>query len=143
MARHPIPPSLLIVYAELRGPRGRTMLRLALDTGASYTLLPPEILATVGYAPHTAPRTSAVLTASGSEWTPLVTITSLRFLGCEVKHLNVVSHTLPPNSPVEGLLGLDALQHFLPFQAFLRSLRFLQRVASARRSLREGRGDEA
>ena len=123
MPRLSSPPSLLLVYAELKGPRGRTMLRLALDTGASYTMLPPEKLVTVGYTPHTATRTLEILTASGSEWTPLITITSLRFLGCEVKPLEVVSHTLPPTSPVEGLLGLNALQHFSPFRVFLQSLR--------------------
>lgn len=128
MAHPTNPPSLLLVYAELQGPHGRTMLRLALDTGASYTMLPPEKLAMVGYTPHAATRTIEILTASGSEWTPLITITSLRFLGCEVKHLEVVSHTLPPTSPVEGLLGLNALQHFPPFQAFLKSLRLSRSV---------------
>ena len=98
------------------------MLRLALDTGASYTMLPPEKLVTVGYTPHTATRTVEILTASGSEWTPLIQISSLRFLGCEVNDLDIVSHALPPTSPVEGLLGLNALQHFSPFQTFLRSL---------------------
>ena len=122
MPRFPSPPPLLLVYAELIGPRGRTMLRLALDTGASYTMLPPEKLVTVGYASHMATRTIEILTASGSEWTPLITITSLRFLGHEVKHLDVVSHSLPSTSPVEGLLGLNALQHFSPFQTFLKLL---------------------
>ncbi len=123
MTRPHNPPSLLLVYAELQGPRGRTMLRLALDTGASYTMLPPEKLVIVGYTPHTTKRTIEILTASGSEWTPLLQIASLRFLGCEVKNLDVVSHALPPTSPVEGLLGLNALHHFLPFRAFLQSLR--------------------
>ena len=116
----PLP--LLIVYAQLMGPRGRTMLRLALDTGASYTMLPPEKLVRVGYIPDTTTRTIEILTASGSEWTPLMIIASLRFLTCEVKNLEVVSHTLPPTSPVEGLLGLNALRHFPPFQIFLGSL---------------------
>lgn len=118
-----VPPRLLLAYAELTGPRGRTMLRLAVDTGASYTMLPPEKLARVGYAPQGAGRTIEILTASGAEWTPLITIRSLRFLGCTVRRLDIVSHSLPPTSPVEGLLGLNALRHFPPFQAFLRHLR--------------------
>ena len=122
-ATRPVPPRLILVYAELVGPRGRTMLRLAVDTGASYTMLPPEKLMLVGYAPHIATRTVEILTASGTEWTPLLTVRSLRFLGCTVRRLDVVSHSLPPTSPVEGLLGLNALQHFLPFQTFLRQLR--------------------
>ena len=122
-AAPPAPPRLLLVYTELVGPRGRTLLRLAVDTGASYTMLPPEKLTLVGYAPHTATRTVEILTASGSEWTPLITVTSLRFLGCTVHRLDVVSHSLPPTSPVEGLLGLNALQHFPPFQTFVHRLR--------------------
>lgn len=119
----PLPTRLLLAYAELTGPRGRTMLRLAVDTGASYTMLPPEKLVRVGYVPQGAGRTIEVLTASGAEWTPLITIQSLRFLGCTVRHLDIVSHSLPPTSPVEGLLGLNALHHFPPFQVFLRHLR--------------------
>ena len=117
------PPNLLLVYAELTGPRGRTMLRLALDTGASYTMLPPEKLAHVGYAPQAAARTVEILTASGAEWTPLLTVQSLRFLGATARRLDVISHSLPPTSPVEGLLGLNALQHFPPFQTFVHHLK--------------------
>lgn len=117
------PPTLLLVYAILTGPKGRTMLRLALDTGASYTMLPPEKLALVGYAPHAATKTIEILTASGTEWTPVVTIGSLRFLSCEAKYLEVVSHALPPTSPVEGLLGLNALHHFAPFRHFVKQIR--------------------
>ena len=122
-----LPPTLLLVYAILTGPKGRTMLRLALDTGASYTMLPPEKLALVGYAPHAATKTIEILTASGTEWTPVVAVASLRFLSCEAKHLQVVSHALPPTSPVEGLLGLNALDGFPPFRHFVKQVRLHSR----------------
>jgi predicted aspartyl protease len=121
-AKKPSAPQLIIVYAQLAGPKGQTMLRLALDTGASYTMLPPEKLAIVGYAPQRSKRTVEILTASGAEWTPLLRVSSLRFLGTEVRHIEVVSHTLPPTSPVEGLLGINALRHYKPFREFLRRI---------------------
>ena len=115
-------PQLLLVYAEVTGPRGHTLLRLALDTGASYTMLPPEKLALVGLAPHAATRTIEIMTASGVEMAPLITVRALRFLGIVVPQLLVVAHALPPTSPVEGLLGLNALMHFPPFRAFCQQL---------------------
>jgi hypothetical protein len=32
------------------------------------------------------------------------------FFGAKIKHIQVVCHNLPPESPVEGLLGLDFLK---------------------------------
>ena len=117
------PPGLLVVYAELTGPQGRTLLRLALDTGATYTMLPPDKLLVAGYAPVATRRHVEIMTASGAEITPILTVTRLRFLGLTVRQLEVVAHPLPPTSPVEGLLGLNALRHFPPFRSFCRQLR--------------------
>ena len=46
--------NLIIVAGEVTGPLGRTALRLVLDTGASETLLVPDVVDDLGYSPRDA-----------------------------------------------------------------------------------------
>ena len=126
MARKAQPPALrriLAVYAVVTGPRTWRSLKLAVDTGATYTMLPPDLLLDIGYDPAAATRRLELSTASGLVVAPLLRIRSLKCLGLAVKWMEVVAHPLPPESPVEGLLGLNFLAHFKPFQAFRQTLR--------------------
>ena len=98
---------LIIVRAELEGPSGTGNLRLALDTGASTTLISAGMLVTVGYDPALAPQRVQITTGSGVEFVPRITIQKLRALGEERTGLSVLCHTLPVSAGVDGLLGLD------------------------------------
>ena len=121
MAREPSarrPPELLSVYAVVAGPRTWRSLKMALDTGATYTMLPPDLLFDVGYDPTKAQRHLELSTANGLVVVPLLRIGTLRCLGLTLKDVEVVAHHLPPESPVEGLLGLNVLTHWTPFRAF-------------------------
>ena len=51
-----------------------------------------------------------VTTGSGVEFAPRVNITRFRALGQERTAFPVLSHTLPPSSSIDGLLGLDFLR---------------------------------
>ncbi|OHB76646.1 MAG: hypothetical protein A2Z34_08145 [Planctomycetes bacterium RBG_16_59_8] len=117
-----VKPEILTVYASVAGPRTWRSLKLAVDTGATYTMLPPDILMDVGYYPARAATYLELSTASGIVIAPLLEIGEIKSLGLSVKNIKVVAHRLPPESPVEGLLGLDFLVHFGPFQDFHRSL---------------------
>ena len=46
---------LVIIYSEVFGPSGSIVLRLALDTGATGTMINVAPLTTVGYDPSLAP----------------------------------------------------------------------------------------
>jgi hypothetical protein len=98
---------LIIVRAELEGPSGTGNLRLALDTGASTSLISAGMLVTVGYDPALAPQRVQITTGSGIEFVPRITLQRLRALGEERTGLLVLCHTLPPSAGVDGLLGLD------------------------------------
>ena len=50
---------LIIVPARISGPAGDTIVRLALDTGASSTLINTEVMVLLGYDPATAPDREA------------------------------------------------------------------------------------
>jgi hypothetical protein len=72
---------LVIVRAELFGPSGTQVLRLALDTGATATLINVGPLATVGYDPALTSERVQVTTGSNVEFLPQVEIARLSALG--------------------------------------------------------------
>ena len=98
---------LIVVRAELWGPAGSAVLRLALDTGATVTLVNVGMLVAVGYDPALAPERIQVTTGSGVEFAPRVTLEKISALGQEPTRFPVLGHTLPPSAGVDGLLGLD------------------------------------
>jgi predicted aspartyl protease len=101
---------LIIVRALLWGPRGQRSVRLALDTGATSTLVNAAILVTLGYDPAVSPHRVQMTTGSGVEYVPRLTIDRIQVLERERASFTVVAHTLPPSATVDGLLGLDFLR---------------------------------
>ena len=61
---------VIVLEVVIEGPRGRRWVTAALDTGATYTLFPPEILEAVGYTPSRADERTTLITASGVESAP-------------------------------------------------------------------------
>jgi len=79
------------------------------------------------YVEVVGPHTSAlkhleIVTASGVELVPQLTVRAARCLGQTVKKLEVVYHDLPPQSPVKGLLGLNFLRHVNVHLNFLQNV---------------------
>ena len=101
---------LVLVRGEVFGPSGSIFLRLALDTGATSTMINVGPLATVGYDPSLVPDRVQVTTGSGVEYVPRLQLTRFRALGQERVAFPILSHTLPPSAGVDGLLGLDFLR---------------------------------
>jgi len=87
-------------------------IKAALDTGATYTMIPWEIAEALGYQPAVSKEKVTLITASGVESAPLVEVKKIRFLGESVDNVPVVCHDLPPKSYVVGLLGSSFLRHF-------------------------------
>ena len=98
---------LVIVQAELWGPDGSAVLRLALDTGAMTTLINASPLALVGYDPALSSERVQLTTGSGVEVAPLVRAQRITALGQQRDDHLILCHTLPPSANVDGLLGLD------------------------------------
>jgi hypothetical protein len=101
---------LLIVNAELFGLSGSVVLRLALDTGATATMVNVGPLVAVSYDPSLAPHRVQVTTGSGVEFVPKLVVTRLEALGQARTLFPVLSHTLPPSAGIDGVLGLDFLR---------------------------------
>lgn len=85
---------------------------MALDTGAILTMIPIETALAIGYDPATVTKRVELVTASGVELAPQLTVETARCLGQTVRNLQVVCHDLPAQSPVKGLLGLNFLRRF-------------------------------
>jgi predicted aspartyl protease len=98
---------LVIVRAEALGPSGSMVLRLALDTGATSTLISVGPLAAIGYDPSLVADRVQVTTGSGVEFVPRIKVAILKALGEARSAFPVLSHTLPPSATIDGLLGLD------------------------------------
>jgi predicted aspartyl protease len=103
---------LVIARTEIHGPTGAAFLRLALDTGATSTVINVSLLVALGYDPALSPQRLQVTTGSGVEYAPLVMLSRIRSLGQERADFPVLAHTLPPSAGVDGLLGLDFLRGY-------------------------------
>ena len=88
-----------------------TTARMVLDTGASLVMLPWKI-ATALELEINPKNTIRTTTASTVESAPLVTIPKMSALGEEVQGVEALIKDLPPESGVDGLLGLSFLRHF-------------------------------
>ena len=108
----PFDPSqgLVVVPARLHGPRGDVIARLALDTGATGTLVNWDLLVLVGYDPGAVQQRVQVTTGSGVEYAPRLPVQRIECLDTHRRDFPVLCHTLPPTAMVDGLLGLDFIR---------------------------------
>lgn len=97
----------IIVRTRIWGSQGDRFVRLALDTGATSTMISTAILVIVGYDPSVSPNRIQMTTASGVEFVPRLVIDKIEALGQERVNFSVIAHTLPPSASVDGVLGLD------------------------------------
>lgn len=102
---------LIIVSAELFGPTGSIVLRLALDTGATASMVNVGPLAAVGYDPSLESGRVQVTTGSGVEYVPRLKVRCFAALGRKLRSFPILSHTLPPSAGIDGLIGLDFLRN--------------------------------
>ncbi len=107
--------SSIIVDLLLESEDGASSLLLpvVLDTGASLTIVSTELLVRLGYDPTTPlQQRQRIITGSGIEYAPRIPVRSATAIGQTVRNLEVLGHNLPPESGVDGLLGLNFLRHF-------------------------------
>ena len=101
---------LIVVSCRITGPAGDTIVRLALDTGATSTMVNWDVLVLLGYDPAAFRDRIQITTGSGLEFVPRISVSRIEALGRNVENLAVLAHTLPPTAMVDGLLGLDFLR---------------------------------
>ena len=85
---------------------------MVVDTGASITSIPADIALSIGVDPSKPIKRIEIITASGTEYVPVVKIPCVQFLGFNLKNVEIACLNLPPQSTVSGLLGLNILKNF-------------------------------
>jgi predicted aspartyl protease len=98
---------LIVVEARVVGPAGDTIAHLALDTGASSTVIGWDVLTVIGYTPTDAIGHVEMTTGSNTQVVPKIKTKRLDAIGKRRRGLEIVAHTLPKGASVDGLLGLD------------------------------------
>ncbi len=103
--------SVIVLPVEVDGLTRRRTIKMVLDTGATYVMIPRYVAEAIGYDLGAIKRKVAITTVSAVEDVPFITLKHVKALGVEVKRIPVVCHDLPAGSGVEGLLGLSFLKH--------------------------------
>lgn len=105
---------LIIVSGQIWGPRGQKgpRLRLVLDTGASETIVIPEVLDELGYSPREGDAITTLRSAVGHEPGYLIRIARFACLRFECTDFQVHAHDLPEGWGIQGLVGLSFLRRF-------------------------------
>jgi predicted aspartyl protease len=102
---------LIVVPVELFGPLGSSILRMALDTGATYTIASVEMLMAIGYQPDLVKNRVQITTGSGLVAAPKIMVQQIDALSQTRESFPVLAYTLPRSAGIDGLLGLDFLRH--------------------------------
>ncbi|MEK6826487.1 MAG: retropepsin-like aspartic protease [Nanoarchaeota archaeon] len=104
--------NVIDVHIEIKNGNKTLRPKMALDTGATFVMIPLEIAETLGLHPELSQEKTEMITASGVEKVPIVTLKLVRFAGKEVTNVKAIVHDLPQKSYVDGLLGLSFLRNF-------------------------------
>lgn len=101
---------LIIVPVRLWGPDRDTIAHLALDTGATGSVVNWDIAVLLGYDPAATRERVRVTTGSSVEFAPQIVVQRVEALGRERTDFPIICHTIPPSAAVDGVLGLDFFQ---------------------------------
>lgn len=104
--------SVIPLKVRIEGEIEVKKINMALDTGATYVMLPWEIAEVLGYEPELSKERINMITASGVEKAPLITLKAVDVLGKRAENIKAIVHDLPQESYVDGLLGLSFLKNF-------------------------------
>jgi len=99
--------NLIVVPVEIHGKSQQITLDMAVDTGATWTIMPIKTCSIIG-AIHQ--RSISIVTGSRVESAQLMTIPLIRAFGVDITNFKVVAHDLPSSLLVDGLLGMNFLK---------------------------------
>jgi predicted aspartyl protease len=102
--------NLLIVKAAIGGITDQPkVIKLLVDTGASYTLLSAKVLLSLGYTLDNPTQRITVIAAGGNLQAPMLQLAWFSCLGQVIQNCPVLAWNLPSGVTASGLLGMDFL----------------------------------
>ncbi|MGK7924645.1 MAG: aspartyl protease family protein [Spirulina sp.] len=87
------------------------VMRLLVDTGSNFTVLPVAIVKQLGCDLDHPVKMTKIVTAGGMRDVPIVAIPWFNCLGLRRENFEVAALNLPVNSFTDGLLGIDFLRY--------------------------------
>jgi predicted aspartyl protease len=105
-------PNLIYVRGKVSGPQGEVPLRLVLDTGASMTLVVPQIIEKIGYGRQDGELVTNVYSPLGKEQGYTLRVARFVTLGFAVARFPVNVMALADRDTCDGLVGLNFLRRF-------------------------------
>lgn len=106
--------NLLAVQATIGSREGGDFLRVRLlvDTGSSFTILPVQVLQNLGYDTGNPLRRQELVTGQGRIYASVINVSWFNCVGQLIEDFEIVAHNLPPNIRINGLIGMDFLTRF-------------------------------
>ena len=101
---------LIILPARLYRGNHPEVVRLALDSGATRTVISRQIAQYLGYEPAASQEQARIITGSGTVSVPLLSVDRIEALGKAATNMRILCHTLPSRAAIDGVLGLDFLR---------------------------------
>ncbi len=86
------------------------VIKLLIDTGANFTVLPPDLLTEIGCDLERPLRTIRIAAAGGLIQVPIVQVPWFNCIGRQVELFPVITLKLPAAAAIDGLLGMDFLK---------------------------------
>jgi predicted aspartyl protease len=105
--------NLLCLKASVRGPSGDPrVVRLLVDTGSSYTVVPVPVLRDIGYSTDALGKTVSIMAAGGILRSPVIAVLEFNCLGQAAIDFPVVAMNVPFNPVFNGILGMDFMTRY-------------------------------
>ena len=104
---------VILVPVRLTGQLGREVVHFVLDTGASRTIVAPDLLDRLGYNPRDGEAFSIVSSVLGRETGYRIRVARLEVFGEAIDDFPVHAHDIADAAGIDGLIGLDVLRRFV------------------------------
>lgn len=103
--------TLFTTTALIENKNRRYYLILLVDTGSSFTIINPIIIEKLNIDTTTKKR-KKIITASGYEFCDEVITENFYCFGKNVRNFSLLSHSVPFETYIDGILGMDFLTRF-------------------------------
>ena len=100
----------LISRAKLEGKKLHVLEDALIDTGAAFTVIPPEIADLLELEVNKDRPRARLVTASGIIETPVKVLDMLEIADIKIEKLPVVIHKIPDPAPIKVLLGMNFIE---------------------------------
>ena len=106
------PNASLLIFPCQAEYRRRILLDLALDTGASTTIISTKAAKEIGYELSQITALASFGDASQTHLVPKVTLKSLSLADARVENIEALCYTIPEEHGIDGVIGLNFLCQF-------------------------------